>query len=286
MLSSCPTFSRLLKGRSVTKLRFLRQSRAELDTQPLPRRRPCSHPSLKRETSTSHLSSFGWGWRSSSSLPLILFMNSSHVWQRSQSPHLEPHMPQVYTWSTEWSTEPCSIARYDWSQILLDLELNLALRKFFSPGPSSISGFTWEVHFPLHREANSLFPEENHGETHTFSLSFSPCLSPVQTQSMFPPIYRQAVLYTLFRLDNPFPPTFSALPHWKSSFQKLPTCPAMRTTLFLHSHGTLYKLLLLQTSQCWVMMCVCDLPGLFLCTSNQTESFSQASTNFSPPGLS
>ena len=143
MLSSCPTFSRLLKGRSVTKLRFLRQSRAELDTQPLPRRRPCSHPSLKRETSTGHLSRFGWGWRSSSSLPLIPFMNSSHVWQRSHSLHLLPSYATGLHMVTEWSTEPCSIARYDWSQILLDLELNLALRKFLSPGPSSISGFTW-----------------------------------------------------------------------------------------------------------------------------------------------
>lgn len=204
----------------MTKLRPLRQPRAELDTQPLPGRRPCSHPSLRRETSTGHLSRVGWRWSSNSSLPLIPFMNSSYVWQRSQSPHLLPScamgLYMVYT------QKAAPLLDMTDCKFFLILSWTLPSRNFSSLVLAQSLDLHGEVHFPLRVEANSLFLEENHGEIHTFLLYFLPCLSPFQTQGMFPLIYRQTVLYTLFHLCNPLPPPFSALAHWKSSFQKFP----------------------------------------------------------------
>lgn len=55
-----PIFLQPLKGKSVKKLGLSRQPRAELDTRPLPGKRPCSHPGLRRETSTGHLSGVGF----------------------------------------------------------------------------------------------------------------------------------------------------------------------------------------------------------------------------------
>ena len=146
-----------------------------------------------------------------------------------------------------------------------------------------------EVCFPLHMEANSLFLEDNHGEIHTFSLPFSPCLSPFQTQGMFPLIYRQTVLYTLFHLCNPFPPLpWHTESHPSRSFLghfcvKTPYLSSNEDhpllTLPWHFVGTPPQ----QTSQCLVMMAACDLPGSLLCTRLRA-SLRQAQT-FHPPAF-
>ena len=94
---------------------------------------------------------------------------------------------------------------------------------------------------------------EDHGETHTFSLSFSSCLSLFQTQDLLPRIHRQTVLHTLFSLLESLPNSLLCPAHSKPSFQMVPRtfswqdslpCPTART------HGALQDLLLQLGSQC------------------------------------
>lgn len=94
---------------------------------------------------------------------------------------------------------------------------------------------------------------EDHGETHTFSLPFSSCLSPFQTQDRLPLIHRQTVLHILFSLLESLPTSLLCPAHSKSSFQMVPRafswqdslpCPTVRT------HGALWEFLLQLASKC------------------------------------
>lgn len=110
------------------------------------------------------------GWESSSSLPLIPFINSYYIWHRGIiTPHLAAPTRPGSCMHT-WEVEACSIAGHDWLRLLPNLELNSASQKLVSPGLSST---LWMD--PYGRISHDV-SRGGLGETHIFSLPFSPVL--------------------------------------------------------------------------------------------------------------